>query len=155
VIKPAALCLVAALAITSCTAPGRQATETHILRPSEVSDFHLLYTENCSGCHGVDGRGGSTVNLGDPVYLAIADNATIRRITSQGVSGTVMPAFAQRAGGSLTDAQIDILVRGIRTRWAEPDAFVNLKPPPQGANMCSRLFVPPATARTAVAAAAA
>ena len=45
-----------------------------------------------------------------------------------------MPAFAQNAGGMLTDAQIDILVRGIRTRWAKPDAFENDKPPPYAAS---------------------
>jgi cytochrome c oxidase cbb3-type subunit 3 len=63
-----------------------------------------------------------TVALGNPVYLAIADDATIRRITADGVPGTAMPAFAQRAGGFLTDAQIDVIVRGIRARWAKPDA---------------------------------
>jgi len=32
-----------------------------------------------------------------------------------------MPAFAQKAGGMLTDAQIEILTRGIRN-WAKPVA---------------------------------
>lgn len=67
--------------------------------------------------------------LGNPVYLAIADDATIRRITADGVPGTAMPGFAQRAGGFLTDAQIDIMVRGIRARWAKPDAVDRTKPP--------------------------
>ena len=40
-----------------------------------------------------------------------------------------MQAFAQKSGGMLTDAQIDILVHGIRTRWAKPGAFDNDKPP--------------------------
>jgi cytochrome c oxidase cbb3-type subunit 3/ubiquinol-cytochrome c reductase cytochrome c subunit len=70
-----------------------------------------------------------TVGIGNPVYLAIADDATIRRITAEGVPGTAMLAFAQRAGGLLTDAQIDILVRGIRARWARPDALGKDKPP--------------------------
>src|SRR5882724_4645139 len=109
--KCAALGRAATLAITSCTAPGRRAAEEPVLRPSEVSDFRVLYAQNCSGCHGVDGRGGLTVSLGDPVYLAIADSETIGRITAEGVPGTAMLAFAQRAGGFLTDAQIDILVR--------------------------------------------
>jgi mono/diheme cytochrome c family protein len=119
--KYGALGLAATLAITSCTAPGRRAAEEHVLRPNEVSDFRQLYAQNCSGCHGVNGQGGLTVALGNPVYLAIADDATIRRITADGVPGTAMPGFAQNAGGFLTDAQIDILVRGIRARWAKPD----------------------------------
>jgi cytochrome c oxidase cbb3-type subunit 3 len=117
------------LVITSCSAPGRRAAETRVIRPSEVLDFHLLYAQNCSGCHGADGQGGLTVGVGNPVYLAIADDATIRRIATEGVPATAMPAFGQKAGGFLTDAQIDVLVRGIRARWAKPGAFDNERPP--------------------------
>jgi mono/diheme cytochrome c family protein len=63
------------------------------------------------------------------VYLAIAGDATIRRVIEDGRPGTPMAAFAQKAGGMLTDAQIDILVSGIRTRWGKPGAFENEKPP--------------------------
>ena len=124
-----ALGLVAILVITSCAAPGRRTTETRVLRPGEITDFRVLYAQNCSACHGVDGQGGLTVGVGNPVYLAIADDATIRRITADGVPGTAMLAFGQKAGGFLTDKQIDILVRGIRKLWAEPGAFDNFKPP--------------------------
>jgi cytochrome c oxidase cbb3-type subunit III len=127
--KSGALSLLAMLALTSCGAPGQRAAETRVRRPSEILDFHLLYGENCSGCHGADGQGGVTIGLANPVYLAIADDATIRRITAQGVPGTTMPAFAQAAGGFLTDDQIDALVRGIRG-WARPGAFANQQPPP-------------------------
>jgi mono/diheme cytochrome c family protein len=39
-----------------------------------------------------------------------------------------MPAFAQTAGGMLTDPQIDALVQGIRS-WAKPDALAGAVPP--------------------------
>src|SRR5690348_7023249 len=97
--KCGALVLAALLAITSCDAPGRRATEENVLRPNEVSNFRQLYAQNCAGCHGLDGQGALTVALGNPVYLAIADDATIRRITADGVPGTGMPGFAQKAGG--------------------------------------------------------
>jgi cytochrome c oxidase cbb3-type subunit III len=126
--KCGALVLAALLAITSCDAPGRRATEENVLRPNEVSNFRQLYAQNCAGCHGLDGQGALTVALGNPVYLAIADDATIRRITADGVPGTGMPGFAQKAGGFLTDAQIDIIVRGIRARWANPS--INKADPP-------------------------
>src|SRR5208337_4117491 len=51
-----------------------------------------------------------------------------------GVPGTAMPAFAETDGGLLTDAHIDILVRGIRTRWAKPSVFENGKPPAYAAS---------------------
>lgn len=127
--------LAAMLAITSCGAPGRRAAETRVIRPSEELDFRFLYAQNCSGCHGADGQGGLSIGMANPVYLAIADDATIRRITAQGVPGTAMPAFAQEAGGFLTDAQVDALVRGIREHWATPGAFDNQQPPPYMASL--------------------
>lgn len=132
--KYAAFSLAAVLGLTSCGAPSPHATEAPVIRPSEVADFRLLYGQNCSGCHGADGQGGLSVPVGGPVYLAIADDATIRRITAEGVPRTAMPAFAQTSGGLLTDAQIDILVRGIRARWAKPDALNKDKPPAYAAS---------------------
>jgi mono/diheme cytochrome c family protein len=96
--------------------------------PSEVVDFNLLYGQNCAGCHGVDGKGGAAIALMNPVFLAIADDTVIRRTASNGVPGTPMPAFAQSAGGMLSDKQIDALVRGIRS-WAKPDALGDQTPP--------------------------
>ena len=54
-----------------------------------------LYGQNCAGCHGEDGKGGAAIALADPVYLAIADDAILRRATAGGIPGTSMPAFAQ------------------------------------------------------------
>ena len=44
--------------------------------------------------------------------------------------GTSMPAFAQSAGGTLTDKQIDMIVRGIRERWSKADVLGGVNPPP-------------------------
>jgi len=129
----AALCLAAMLAVASCDARGRQAAEAVAIRPADIVDFRVLYSQNCSGCHGANGQGALTVGIGRPVYLAIADDATIRGTIEQGRPGTPMPAFAQKAGGLLTDAQIDILVHGIRS-WANPGAFANAKLPAYAAS---------------------
>lgn len=129
----AALSVMAMLMVTSCDVPGRQAVETVAIRPADVADFRLLYSQNCSGCHGANGQGALTVGIGRPAYLAIADDATIHRTIEQGRPGTPMPAFAQKAGGLLTEAQIDILVRGIRD-WANPAEFANTTPPAYAAS---------------------
>jgi cytochrome c oxidase cbb3-type subunit 3 len=113
------LSFVAMLALTSCDAPGRRAADVRVVRPAEVADFESLYSQNCSGCHGKDGQGALTVGIGRPVYLALADDATIQRTIEAGRPGTPMPAFAQKAGGMLTGAQIAILVRGMREQWAK------------------------------------
>jgi mono/diheme cytochrome c family protein len=82
-------------------------------------EFSTLYAENCAGCHGADGRGGAAIAFANPVYLAIADEAAIRKVIANGVPRTAMPAFAESAGGFLTDAQIDVITEEIRSRWSE------------------------------------
>jgi mono/diheme cytochrome c family protein len=125
------------LATTACgshgTAPERPTVDSPVIPPSKILDASVLYARNCAGCHGRNGKGGAAIALGDPVYLAIADDATITRVTAGGVPGTSMPAFAQHSGGLLTDSQIDAIVHGIRVRWAKPDALRDANPPPYAA----------------------
>jgi len=129
----AALAIAAASCAVCGTPPGQRSTESQAPRPDQVADFALLYSSNCAGCHGSEGKGGAAVGLGDPVYLAIADDATIRSVISEGIPGTAMPAFAQQSGGMLTKQQVDAIVRGIRARWEKPDILGGIKPPPYAA----------------------
>jgi mono/diheme cytochrome c family protein len=101
-----------------------------VIPPAAVLDFSFLYSRNCAGCHGPNGDGGAAIGLADPVYLALADDATIRRITADGIHGTAMPAFAQQSGGMLTDDQINVLITGIRSRWAQADPLRGADLPP-------------------------
>jgi cytochrome c oxidase cbb3-type subunit 3 len=111
---------VAAILLSGCGSPhGLPKRDSEVLAPNEVLDFTTLYAENCAGCHGSEGRGGAAIALNNPVYLAIADDAVIRKVIANGVKGTAMPAFAQSAGGMLTDAQVDAIAKGIRSRWSQ------------------------------------
>ena len=124
---------VASMPILLCgcaNAPGRPVPSDMPIVPSEISDFNALYGQNCAGCHGSEGKGGAAIAVGDPVYLAIADEAVLRRAATNGIPGTSMPAFAQSAGGMLTDKQIDLIVRGIRERWSKLDVLRGTIPPP-------------------------
>src|SRR5258708_14200181 len=94
-----------------------------------------------------NGRGGVAIALVSPVFLAIADDSVIRRTAANGVPGTSMPAFAQSAGGMLTDKQIDALVPGIRS-WEKPDALGNLAPPSYVANGLGDPQQRPSSSRT-------
>ncbi len=131
--RPFAALGILALALGCDSLPGRPRPESRPLRPSEVTDFATLYAENCAGCHGSDAAPGAAIALADPVYLAFADDAALRSATARGVPGTVMPAFARSHGGSLTGEQIESLVRGMRARWARPDALGGAAPPPYAA----------------------
>jgi cytochrome c oxidase cbb3-type subunit 3 len=41
----------------------------------------------------------------------------VHKVVANGVRGTSMPAFAQSAGGLLTDEQINVITSGIFSRW--------------------------------------
>jgi cytochrome c oxidase cbb3-type subunit 3 len=117
------LCVLVGLAATlasGCGVPHGQPNKgSEVLAPKEVLAFGTLYAENCAGCHGGDGRGGAAIALANPVYLALVDDAAIRKVIADGMRGTAMPAFAESAGGMLTDAQIDVITKEIRTRWSK------------------------------------
>lgn len=116
--------------LSACSSPpGRPTQDSEDPAPSEISDFKTLYGENCAACHGSEGRGGAAIALADPVYLAIVDEPSMRKVIANGVHGTSMSAFAQSAGGMLTDQQIDVITREIRSRWSRPGILDGANPP--------------------------
>ena len=114
--------------------PGRPAPNSIPTDPDSITDFNRLFAENCSGCHGPNGKGGAALALADPVYLAVADDTTLHKVVINGVPGTSMAAFARSAGGMLTDSQVDIIVGGLRQRYAQPDALAGATAPPYTAS---------------------
>jgi len=123
---PYVLVALAAILASGCGVPhGQPKKGSEVLAPNEVLEFGTLYAENCAGCHGAEGRGGAAIALANPVYLAIADDDAIRKVIANGVRGTAMPAFAESAGGMLTDEQINLIpkefarVRASREFWAQ------------------------------------
>jgi cytochrome c oxidase cbb3-type subunit 3 len=95
--------------------PAAGAAQTQV-----AAAFDQVYGANCAGCHGADGRNGAALSLADSVYRSIADSAAVGRVIAAGVPGTLMPAFARSAGGTLADSEIAVLVAGIRERWGRP-----------------------------------
>jgi cytochrome c oxidase cbb3-type subunit 3 len=133
VIRTRNACASAVLAVSvlaGCAAPhGQPRSGSEELAPNDVTAFGTLYSANCAGCHGANGAGGAAIALADPVYLAIADDGAIRIAIANGVAGTSMPAFATRAGGMLTDKQIDVIANEIRLRWSKPGPLDGARPP--------------------------
>jgi cytochrome c oxidase cbb3-type subunit 3 len=118
------------LMLCACNAPdGEPQTSSEPVAPNQISDFDTLYAQNCAGCHGAQGRGGASIALANPVYLAIIDETTMRKVVANGVRGTSMPAFAQRAGGMLTEQQIDVITSGIFSHWARKQVLDGVTPP--------------------------
>ena len=126
-----ALMLPLVLALAGCSQmPGAVAAEGTAPRPDQMLDFKALYATNCQACHGANGHGGPAMELGNPEYQALVNDATLKKTISQGMPGTEMPAFAQSAGGMLTDAQVNALITGMRKEWAKPGVFGGEAPPP-------------------------
>ena len=124
-------CMIGWLFCAGCDRlPGKPTTADIELKPQQVTNFTALYQLNCSGCHGNDGKGSSTLALNNPIYLAIANEEVLRHAISSGVPGTLMPAFLKSAGGTLTDQQVAILAREIRARWSKTGESLNPTPPP-------------------------
>lgn len=119
------------MALTGCNQlPGATAEAHAPPRPENVVDFPALYGQNCQACHGAGGQNGPAMDLANPEYLAMTDDATLHRIIASGMPGTQMPAWAQSAGGMLTDQQIDAIVAGIRHEWSKPNVLGGATPPP-------------------------
>ena len=131
-----ARCIVAGIAglaipwLVACDLPGRPQPGPEVPRPESVLAFDTLYGENCAGCHGKNGDHGAAANLANPIYQALVDDARLRDVIANGEKGTLMTAFAIKAGGPLTDAQIEAIVQGIRARWKKENALAGENPPP-------------------------
>lgn len=120
--RPNNLLLAAALAALALAAGcGKPDPADRYRAPDEITDFSQLFGRNCSGCHGMDGQLGPAPPLNDPLFQRIVSDAQLTAIIAHGRANTLMPAFANRQGGPLTDEQVRILVAGIRREWA-PEA---------------------------------
>jgi mono/diheme cytochrome c family protein len=111
-------------------APGYPKAGADVSRPDKELDFHALYMQNCAGCHGENGRDGAAIPLNNPAYLAIAGANNLRTATAKGVNNTLMPGFAQSAGGMLTDQQVESIVQGMLHAWSRPSEFAAINLPP-------------------------
>jgi len=124
------LAIFSLLMLAACSTLNREPrTAAEPVAPSQVSDFGTLYAQNCAACHGAEGRGGASIALANRVYLAIVDEKALRSVVANGVRGTSMPAFAQRAGGILTEQQIEVITSGIFSRWGRKGVLDGANPP--------------------------
>jgi cytochrome c oxidase cbb3-type subunit III len=118
------------LLIPAILLPGCGSRVEQYVLPDQITNFDALFANNCSGCHGSQGRKGAAPALNDPAFLAVIGKQDLTAIISNGVPGTPMPAFAKSAGGDLTNEQIAILADQIEKRWSRPQDFVSAVPPP-------------------------
>ena len=125
-----ALAVFSLVLLLGCSTPhGQPEQGSEPVAPNQVVDFGTLYAQNCAACHGAEGRGGASIALANPVYLAIVDENAVHNVVAKGVRGTSMPAFAQSAGGLLTDEQINVITSGMFSRWGRKGNLDATNPP--------------------------
>ena len=75
----------------------------------------MLFAQNCSGCHGIGGRGGIAPELANPVFQQAAGDGFIATTIRNGRRATAMPAFQRPGVTGLTEAEISDLVAYVRS----------------------------------------
>jgi mono/diheme cytochrome c family protein len=87
----------------------------------------VLYDQNCALCHGTNGEGRVGATLAKD-WPSIRPDLTVKARISNGVPGSVMPAFSQGNGGPMTEGDINDIVAYIMT-WPESGATASMLDP--------------------------
>jgi mono/diheme cytochrome c family protein len=98
----------------SAGAPQTSSNPAASPQPSNVAD---TFRKNCSGCHGVDGKGIASVgtpNFHDPNFAKTTSASQVASVIHNGISGS-MPAWS----GKLSESQISDLVIYVRSLSSE------------------------------------
>lgn len=127
---------VASMWICAChQAHGRPGPGAETQSPREVTDFRPLYRQNCSGCHGENGKNGAAIPLANSVYIAWAGENVLQEAIANGTASKLMPPFAKSAGGTLTDTQVHALAQGIVENWGQANLLAGSAPPAYKSNL--------------------
>ena len=104
-------------AYTTIDLPIRAERQADFFEAESIERGALLYANNCRTCHGIRGEGGVGLTLNKAAFrnqepLVLSQNQDlIRRTLTCGRAGTLMPAWLDSNGGSLTANQLEHLVR--------------------------------------------
>lgn len=94
--------------------PGKPSEKDKPVVAENVTDFATLYATNCAACHGANGKSGPAPPLNDPLFREIVPQNIVEQVVSDGRPGTPMPGVSAAHGGTLTAAQIQVLVQQIK-----------------------------------------
>ena len=103
-----------AIGLTGCDwMPGRPKLSDKWQAPDEMQGFESLYQSNCIACHGLGTTTGASIPMDNPTYLAVLPEEILLKDIANGIPGTAMPCSSKASGGTLTEKQIEALVKGI------------------------------------------
>src|ERR1700722_454030 len=70
--------------IPGCELPGKPKLAAKPIAADKVVGFDALYSQNCAGCHGADGRLGPAPPLNDAIFLAIVPDRVLASVVAKG-----------------------------------------------------------------------
>jgi cytochrome c oxidase cbb3-type subunit 3/ubiquinol-cytochrome c reductase cytochrome c subunit len=88
-----------------------------------AEDGAALYAQYCALCHGDRGQGYAADNanaLAHPQFLATATDELLRRAIVRGRPGTPMSAWGKEAGGPLNAAEVEAVLKHLRSWQTTP-----------------------------------
>ncbi|AKF06038.1 c-type cytochrome [Sandaracinus amylolyticus] len=94
----------------------------------ELERGRTAYARYCALCHGDRAQGYAADHanaIGNPAFLAIADDAFLRAAIVDGRPGTPMSAWGRAHGGPLADGAVDAIVRYLRSLATQPAVDVS------------------------------
>ncbi|MDP3985070.1 MAG: c-type cytochrome [Acidimicrobiia bacterium] len=115
--------------------PERRTVAREELQVSLAAVGANLFSDNCSSCHGINGRGGLAPALATHQFLDSANNRQIEQLISIGIPGSEMVAYGFDNGGPLTSEQVHALATYLRSledvaadnpNWRQPLAAGDL-----------------------------
>lgn len=101
---------------------------SHDAIPGDATLGAELYAENCAGCHGANGEGGTGTALGNPVMLGLTPDAFLRHAIAEGREGTPMVAFKDKLSGTELDA-LTAFLRSRSSGWKHEKPVLATPPP--------------------------
>ena len=113
------------IVIAGCGAPhGQPRTDSEVLAPNQVTDFATLYSDNCSACHGADGKGQAPFMpplAGNPAVLD-GDPSSLINLVLNGadpivIKGTPDAYRMPQYRVQLNDQQIADALSFVRSGW--------------------------------------
>jgi putative heme-binding domain-containing protein len=88
----------------------------HGYTPADIENGGLLYQANCTACHGPDGDGVPSINLGSGKFRRGTTDDEIVKIILGGIPGTAMPP------SSFSEGQAGTIVAYLRSLASSPTA---------------------------------
>ena len=106
------------------------AQQGHGYTPADIENGGLLYQANCTACHGPDGDGVPSINLGSGKFRRGTTDDEIVKIILGGIPGTAMPP------SSFSEGQAGTIVAYLRSLADSPSKGM-LSGTPRAAKPCS------------------